>query len=217
MSKGNIIKYYAHRAAEYERIYQRPERQNNLRKLENILSGAFRNLNVLEIACGTGYWTQFIAKSARKIYATDCSPEVLEIARQKDYSQCNVQFNKCDAYSLSNVTGKFTAGFCGFWWSHIPMNRLREFINIFHSKLTDHALVVLLDNKFVQGSSTPISRLDEDGNSYQVRTLDSGKSYEILKNFPSRVELKEYLKNYSNDVEYTDLDYYWLVKYTVCK
>jgi SAM-dependent methyltransferase len=215
VSKGTIIKYYAHRAAEYERIYQRPERQNDLRKLADILTGAFCNRNVLEIACGTGYWTQFVAKTARRIYAIDCSPEVLEIARQKDYGQCNVQFSKCDAYALSNVPGNFTAGFCGFWLSHIPKKRLRDFIRIFHSKLTDHALVVLLDNRYVEGSSTPISRFDEDGNSYQVRTLESGKSYEILKNFPNEEELTRDLEPYSANAEYTALDYYWLLKYKV--
>jgi demethylmenaquinone methyltransferase/2-methoxy-6-polyprenyl-1,4-benzoquinol methylase len=214
---GNITKYYAHRAAEYEKIYQRPERQDDLRKLADVLNVVFCGRDVLEIACGTGYWTQFIAKTARRVCAIDCSAEVIEIARQKDYGQCNVSFQESDAYLLANIGGHFTGGFCGFWWSHIPKARIREFMDVFCSKMVDGALVVMMDNKFVEDSSTPISRRDEDGNTYQIRRLEDNTEYEVLKNFPSEVELKRSLESHSKDAEYTDLDYYWLVKYTVCK
>ena len=81
-----MLDYYAQRASEYERIYIKPERQADLRKLEEFLNNALRDEHVLEIACGTGYWTRVIAKSAASILATDYNSEVIELAKLKDYA-----------------------------------------------------------------------------------------------------------------------------------
>jgi SAM-dependent methyltransferase len=212
-----MIEYYARRAAEYERIYQKPERQKDIGYLIDILRTVFKSRGVLEIACGTGYWTQFIAESATSILATDYNHEVIEIAKHKDYKNCKVTFHESDAYSLSNVNGEFTGGFCGFWWSHIPKAKIRGFLLTFHSKLQDDALVVMMDNKYVEGSSTRLSRTDDDGNTYQNRRLQDGSLHEVLKNFPDKKAIQTSLKDHSKDFQFVDLEYYWLVKYQVNK
>jgi ubiquinone/menaquinone biosynthesis C-methylase UbiE len=93
MAKNNtagLEKYYADRAGEYDRVYLKPERQSDLRKLELLLGQEFKGLDVLEIACGTGYWTQFIARSAGKILAIDYNPETIQIARNRYYGKCEM-------------------------------------------------------------------------------------------------------------------------------
>jgi SAM-dependent methyltransferase len=55
MERNTMIDYYEQRAAEYERIYGKPERQVDLRILKEFLSSAFSREDVLEVACGTGY------------------------------------------------------------------------------------------------------------------------------------------------------------------
>ena len=47
---------------------------------------------VLEIACGTGYWTPFLASGAASVLATDINEEVIAIAHQKTFEQENVSF-----------------------------------------------------------------------------------------------------------------------------
>ena len=47
----------------------------------------------------------------------------------------------------------------------------------------------MLDNQYVLGSSTPISRTDAEGNTYQTRPLKDGSSHEVLKNFPTHAQL----------------------------
>ncbi|NWF54582.1 MAG: methyltransferase domain-containing protein [Syntrophaceae bacterium] len=205
--------YYARRASEYERVYQKPERQADLRRLADLLSSAFAGQDVLEVACGTGYWTQFIAKSARSIVATDINPEVLDIARRKDYGPCWVTFLESSAYSLAGVEAGCSAGFHGFWWSHIPVQKIGAFITCFHAALSKDAMVVMIDNAYVEGSSTPISRRDENGNTYQIRQLQDGTKHEVLKNFPSSLGLRTILKPHANDVRVTPFDYYWMVRY----
>ncbi|MFH1614735.1 MAG: methyltransferase domain-containing protein [Planctomycetota bacterium] len=211
----NIISYYSRRASEYEKIYQRPERQEDLAKLKEFISKIFGGRNILEIACGTGYWTQFIAESARSICAIDHSSEVLKLAKQKDYKKCKISFIESDAYSLKNVKGSFDGGFCGFWWSHLPKSRRNNFIKSFHSKLAKDALVVMIDNRYVKGNSTPFSRTDSNGNTYQIRKLEDETEYEVLKNFPDERELKVLLSPYAKKIHYTDFAYYWLIKYYV--
>jgi SAM-dependent methyltransferase len=213
----NMIEYYARRAMEYERIYQKPERQKDIHYLIDILRTVFKDQDVLEIACGTGYWTQYIAESAGSILATDYNRQVIDVAKHKNYKNCKVSFEESDAYSLSNVNGHFTGGFCGFWWSHIPRARIQGFLRIFHDKLQDDALVVMMDNKYVEGSSTRLSRTDSDGNTYQLRRLQDGSLHEVLKNFPTQEEIKTNLEGCSKNFYFIDLDYYWLVKYQVKK
>ena len=68
-----MVEYYARRAAEYEDVYRKPERQSDLVRLTERLAAAFPGMDVLEVACGTGYWTRRLAKSARRIVASDVS------------------------------------------------------------------------------------------------------------------------------------------------
>ena len=75
--------YYAARAPEYDAIYRKPERQTDLRAIEQWLPARFDGARVLEIACGTGYWTQFIASVARHVTALDAAPETLAIAEAR--------------------------------------------------------------------------------------------------------------------------------------
>ena len=207
--------YYAKRASEYECIYQKPERQEDLKQLQSMIAGSFRERNLLEIACGTGYWTQFACKSAKSIMATDYNEEVLNIARMKDYGNCPITFVKTDAYTLDGVDGPFSAALVGFWWSHVPKARLNNFLKILHSRLSKRATVIMLDNRYVEGSSTPISRTDEEGNTYQIRKLSDGSTHEVLKNFPARDDFIEWIEPVSEKSDFTELNYFWLARYTL--
>ena len=212
---SNLPDYYARRAGEYEKIFAKPERQPDLASLRTLLRGLFAGRDVLEVACGTGYWTPLISRSAKSILATDINEEVLEIARQKTYPNQNPAFQIADAYTLANATGGFSAGFAGFWWSHIPKQRLAQFLDCFHSKLCPGASVVFLDNNYVEGSSTPIARRDNDGNTFQKRKLEDGAEFEVLKNFPTGTELCASVKERADDVEVIQFNYYWCLRYTL--
>ena len=74
--------YYAQRAAEYEKIYHKPERQADLARMRNDIPALFKGARVLEIACGTGYWTPLIAAQAEAVTAIDFNEETLAIARR---------------------------------------------------------------------------------------------------------------------------------------
>ena len=124
--------YYARRAEEYERVYEKPERQDDIAHLTKDLKQIFAGQRVFEIACGTGYWTQSIAQTAHSVSATDINPEVLRIAKEKQYAHRNVKFGIADIYQLPTSEYPYDAGFGGFIWSHIPLNELPVFLSSFH-------------------------------------------------------------------------------------
>jgi len=210
-----LTTYYAARANEYERIYYKPERQTDLARLRELIPAYFAGRSVLEIACGTGYWTQFIAQRALKVTATDINPETLAVARAKDIPAGRVEFAVADIHYLPPDYGGFTGAYAGFWWSHMRRADCRSFVESLHRALVPGAVVVFLENRYVEGSSTPIAHVDAEGNSFQRRRLDDGSEHVVLKNFPTEAELNADIRGLGTAVEYTALDYYWLLKYEV--
>lgn len=204
--------YYAARAPEYDEVYLKPERQRDLREIEEWLPAIFAGSTVLEVACGTGYWTQFIAPVASHVLAVDSAPDTLRIAEAR-VPPGKVEFAVGDAYALAQVGRKQARGFAGFWFSHVPKARVREFLLGLHAALEPGATVVLLDNRFVEGSSSPISERDAQGNTYQVRSLRDGTTHRVLKNFPSEYELRAVTEGLGAQVRYRAWQYYWALEY----
>jgi ubiquinone/menaquinone biosynthesis C-methylase UbiE len=210
---ASIVSYYAKRAVEYERIYKRPERQEDLRRLREFVERTFAGAHVFEMACGTGYWTEVIARSAASVIATDINEEVLAIARSKPIDARKSMILRADAYALPVKPERFTGGLCAFWWSHVPKSRLHHFLRGFHRIFAPGARVVFIDNAYVDGSSTPISRTDEHGDTYQMRGLDDGSRHEVLKNFPTESELRAAVDGMATEVRLELLRYYWVLSY----
>jgi demethylmenaquinone methyltransferase/2-methoxy-6-polyprenyl-1,4-benzoquinol methylase len=207
--------YYARRAAEYEKIYDKPERQADLARLREDLPAFFKGERVLEIACGTGYWTPLIAAQAQSVLAVDYSEETLSIAKSKTHEKANVRFERADAYALPDWGKKFSACFAGFWWSHIRLGRIEEFLRSLAARVEAGARVVFLDNRHVEGSSTPVSRRDAEGNTYQSRRLADGSSHEVVKNFPTGQDMKARLGRFGTGVEFSAYEYYWVATYRI--
>jgi len=205
--------YYARRAAEYERIYDKPERQADLARLREGLPLRFRGAALLEIACGTGYWTPHLAAEAASVLATDAAEEPLAIARARTYPRGNVRFELADAYALPSWRRSFDGCFAGFWWSHVPKGRLDEFLAGLHARLASGARVVFLDNRYVEGSSSALAATDAEGNTYQIRQLADGSEHRVLKNFPTAEEMAARLARWDQAPRWQLLDYYWTVEY----
>ena len=74
---------------------------------------------------------------------------------------------------------------------------------------------MFLDNRYVFGSSTPVSRTDSDGNTYQSRKLADGTEHEVLKNFPTSQELTDLLSPQADQLRVRELQHYWCVDYRV--
>ena len=182
--------YYRRRAGEFEAVYDRadPARRAEIKRLSQAAQAALRGRRVLEVACGTGYWTRFVSEAAREIIATDSVEEVLNVARRKTY-QCPVTFRLEDAYRLSFEADAFDGGLANFWFSHIPKHRIDRFIAGFHRTLRPQSRVFLADNVLVPDVGGELIGRAGDDNTYRHRTLRDGSEHVIIKNYYSAEDL----------------------------
>ena len=213
MASAELVDYYSRRAGEYEAIYAKPERQADLAILREEIPRRLAGRRVLEVACGTGYWTTLVAPIAASVVATDAAEEPMALARAKPYPPGRVRFALADAFALDASLGRFDGALAVFWWSHVPLRRIADFLSSLHARLEPGGRIVLMDNLYIDGSSTPIAERDAEGNTYQMRRLADGSENRVLKNFPAETQLRADLAPYARTLSYRELDYYWLVEY----
>jgi ubiquinone/menaquinone biosynthesis C-methylase UbiE len=200
--------YYRERASEYDKFYEIPERQHDLARLKSWLVDHVRGRTILEVAAGTGYWTEAAAAVARAITATDYNPEMLAIAATRKLGP-HVTLRTADAFALPEFPSKFDAGMAHLWWSHVGKERRQEFLSHFASRLQPGAVVLMIDQVFVEGRTSAASRQDEWGNLLTLRTLENGATFEIIKNYPSSEELHNDFAQVCQDIEIMSLPHFW--------
>lgn len=200
--------YYDARLAEYDQVYLKPERQHDLELVRQEIRQCANGRAILELACGTGYWTCVASETAKRIVATDVSQSAIVVAQQRQYV-CPVEFLVADALNLTLVPA-VDITMAMFWWSHVPKQDMKKFLLDVRAAMRGEGGLLFLDNRFVLGSSTAISRTDHHGNTYQVRKLRDGSSHEVLKNFPTRSEVEQALATLDGSIEVMETQYYWV-------
>ena len=203
--------FYAKSASSHDRVYDKPERQDDLAEMRELVAETLSGHVVLELACGPGYWTRVIAESADSVVATDINPEMVEMAKLRALPADKVQYRVADAYDLPADLGSFTAIFIGFWWSHVQRADQERLLAQLSKKVGKDTMLVLLDDCYVEGSSDTVARTDLEGNTFQIRTAEDGQRYEIPKNYPSDSGLRKKLGSSVREIKITRLEYYWLL------
>ncbi len=208
MPTMDMKEYYRLRAREYDGIYQVARREPEIAALKAWLAAAVRGRSILEIAAGTGYWTEVAASVAAAITATDLNPEVLSLAAQRNLGP-HVTLLAADACALPGFAAKFDAGMAMLWWSHVEKQRQAEFLAHFASRLEPGASILMIDQIYAAPFSSPVSREDEWGNLYTVRTLASGARFEIIKNYPTDDQLRSAFAATCEDISVMRTKEFW--------
>ncbi|MDF2722420.1 MAG: type 11 methyltransferase [Paenibacillus sp.] len=212
-------RYYGARALEYEQVYHRqdPDYQRELSRMAIDLKERLRGCDVLEIACGTGYWTQIVAEGCKSIVGVDIRPEVIEIARAKPWPPGRVEFLVGDAYRLAelNPGTRFDYGLANFWFSHIPKNKIDDFLAQFHDRLGPGASVYMADNVYVKGRGGELIVKETSEDTYKLRELADGTKHEVLKNYYSYDELYAIFAPVADGLILSVGTSFWTVSYRV--
>jgi len=197
----DIIRYYAERAHIYARSagILDAEAEKLREPIKARYREFFRGRNVLEIACGTGYWTAVIAETADSVFGIDINEKMIKQACRRCICFPNVQFRIADAYKLANVPGGFDSAAGFWWWSHVPRAYLRSFLSTLHTRLLPGAAVAFVDHLPYGGFKR---RIGETGDTLEERKLPFGRKVYIVKNFPSEQEVRDALADRGESVAY---------------
>ncbi len=134
---------------------------------------------VLELACGTGLWTEQLARHAKRITAVDASPEVLKINRARlEGSRTLVSYVRADLFDW-RPDGAYDVVFFGFWLSHVPPARFAAFWDLVRSALRPGGRVFFVDSLATE--RTGRGRTPEDHTT--TRRLNDGREFRIVKIF----------------------------------
>jgi demethylmenaquinone methyltransferase/2-methoxy-6-polyprenyl-1,4-benzoquinol methylase len=161
----------------------------------------------LEIACGTGLWTEALAGVAETVTAIDVAPEVLTIARGRVRSN-NVRFEVADVFSW-RTAARFDVIFFSAWLSHVPLSRFEEFWQLLRGLLADGGRVLFID-EHVDGRDKETYL--PGGEEIVERQLRDGSRYRVVKNFvdPERLERRLRGLGWECRIRRDDGDWVWL-------
>ncbi len=179
--------YYRRRAGEYDVTAYGDDvaaTRAHIARLVAVMRPAGR---VLEIACGTGLWTEALAGWADTVMAIDAAPEAVAIARDR-VRPASVSFEVADVFSW-RPAARFDVVFFSAWLSHVPESRFGQFWQSLRGWLAGNGRVLLIDEHVDErGKETYIAGCDE----VVERRLCDGSTFRVIKNFvdPEELELR---------------------------
>ena len=216
------IAYYRARAREYDDTLRHLERYVRLGgsvagrpgdedgKEVAILLEALEGMRpfdtVLELACGTGWWTQWLAENARQVTAVDAAEEMLALNRQR-VKGSNVQYILADVFSWKSDR-QFDLVFFAFWMSHVPQDRFAAFWELVGHSLKANGRVFFIDELDTERARGLETRVDDDA---VVRELEDGRQFRAVKVFyqPSELEAKLRTRGWNIEVRPAGRRFYW--------
>lgn len=195
------IAYYRARANEYDEWFFREGRYDrgeehrkawlaDVAEVQAALKQAQPNGKILELACGTGLWTQQLLPFSDELTAVDASPEMLDLCRKRLASD-TVEFIQADLFKWQpSETYDFV--FFGFWLSHIPEDRFVAFWELVANALKPSGRVFFVDSLFTESSTaTDHKRIGRSGT--VERKLNDGRKFDVVKMFYEPAALLEQL------------------------
>jgi demethylmenaquinone methyltransferase/2-methoxy-6-polyprenyl-1,4-benzoquinol methylase len=192
------IAYYRARAPEYDDWWFRRGRHARppdvlrrwaaeVAELEAALDAFAPRGAVLELAAGTGLWTQRLVRSATSVTAVDASPEVLELNRTRvTRAGAPVEHVVADLFAW-DPPRRYDVVFFSFWLSHVPPGRFDGFWDLVDRALAPDGRVYLID------SAPPPPDRPEGDDGVSRRELVDGRAYDVVKVYWSPDDLRDRL------------------------
>jgi SAM-dependent methyltransferase len=189
------IGYYRRRAGEYDATAYGDVAAARER-IARLVAQMNPTGRLLEIACGTGLWTEAVARAADTVVAIDAAPEALAIARDRVKST-NVVFDVADVFSWT-TDDRFDVIFFSAWLSHVPTSRFEQFWQILRRLLAEDGRVLFIDEHVdVREKEAYVPGADE----IVERRLRDGRKFRVVKNFVEPRSLRDRLLNLGWDCQ----------------
>jgi demethylmenaquinone methyltransferase/2-methoxy-6-polyprenyl-1,4-benzoquinol methylase len=157
--------------------------------------------NVLDLACGTGFWLQAYAPRCTAITLIDQSSAVLERCRRR-LDELEVRqiatIVQGDVFKVPLPSAGFDAAVVGFFLSHLTDDQLAWLFARIREALRPNAVLTIVDSGW-SDARVPYCRRD----SFERRTTPDGNAFSIRKRYFTRQEIEELLRAYDLQVEST--------------
>jgi 2-polyprenyl-3-methyl-5-hydroxy-6-metoxy-1,4-benzoquinol methylase len=182
------VDYYRRRAEEYDATSYGdlvPARARIARLIAQMRPAG----SVLEIACGTGLWTEALANIAEAVTAIDVAPEALAIARER-VPAGNVRFEVADVFTW-RPADRFDVIFFSAWLSHVPDSSFDRFWQTLRGWLAPGGRVLFVDEPIeLREKEVYLPGSDE----VVERQLRDGRTFRLVKNFVDPEPLEQRLR-----------------------
>jgi len=214
--------YYRERAREYDEWFYRQGRYNsspetNARWFAEVdevfaaLTSFHFTGDVLELASGTGIWTEWLVRTASTVTAVDASPEMIEINRARVGSR-HVSYLQADLFHWQPEQ-TYDGVFFGFWISHVPLERLDGFLRSVAAMLHPGGKVFFVDSQREPTSAAAHQQMPVQDSQTMTRILNDGRSFEIVKNFYDPADLATHCTSTGFDITIRETTAYFLYGY----
>ena len=202
--------YYVDRAPEYDEWWERTGRYDlgpegnkiwweEVAQVMRFFRASELGGKAIDIAAGTGNWTEFLAHHADEVTAVDGSEEVLAINRRRLVNAGlikRVKFRQVDLFRWSPAE-RYDIAFMGFWLTHIPQALMDPFLTHLSSALAAGGKVLLVDSQ--SRSDNPKQGTRTLSEEIEIRTLKDGRQSRIVKKFHSPTELTDLFARHGID------------------
>jgi demethylmenaquinone methyltransferase/2-methoxy-6-polyprenyl-1,4-benzoquinol methylase len=198
------LEYYRARAAEYDEWWLRQGRYDRgpalngqwfteAAEVRSALA-AFRPAGrILELACGTGIWTEQLAPFATRLMAVDASAEMLAINAARTRNP-GIRYVEADLFRWQPAPGeRYDTIFFGFWLSHIPPESFEDFWDLVRRCLAPGGRVFFVDSRRQQTSTARDHILPGPEAQVLTRRLNDGREFHVYKIFYDAHELTAHL------------------------
>jgi len=211
MNNQQVAKYYALLGEALEDKYLEPDMDEDIDDMSIHLGSVLAGHTVLELGCGTGFWTEVAAESAASVLAVDINASLVDIARERPMTEAKVSFRVADALDLPEDIGTFSAVLVSFLWSHLNKKEQEQLLATLKKRLGKDVLLVILDDAFVEGFSETIARTEPDGTTYQILTTPEGERIEVAKSYQSDSALRKRLGTAVKEIKIERIEFFWIL------
>jgi SAM-dependent methyltransferase len=216
------VDYYRNRAAEYDQWWFRTGRYDrgaelnaawfaDVAEVEKALGeylAQTRPVNALELACGTGLFTQHLAPRVTRLTAIDASPEVIACNRARVDSG-NVDYVLADLFAWT-PPARYDLVFMSFWLSHVPEPRFDAFWSMVKTALAPGGAAYVIDSAHDPTSTARDHARPDAESGIVTRKLNDGREYRIVKVFYEPVALNAKMSALGFDAEFERTSRYFL-------
>ena len=217
-----MMSYYKARAYEYDEWFYRLGRyelgqEANTRwfaeadQVFTILEALKIEGHILELAPGTGIWTERFLRTASSITAVDASPEMIAI-NQARVGRDRVSYLQADLFSWQPTIRYDAVCFC-FWLSHVPIEQLDIFLSSVAMALRPGGKVFFVDSHRATSDSPVEHELPEEHIQIERRRLNDGREFNIVKNYYEPLSLAARFASSGFDIFVRETETYFLYGY----